>query len=165
MSQKKDLVSVVVNCHNSEKYVTECINSIINQSYKDLEIIVWDNNSHDQTYEIINKLAIVEKRLKLYKGEKFLTLGSARNNALNKCSGDWIAFLDSDDVWEQNFLSDQMNALKGKENAFFGYGHVTIFYDLEFPKLQDIDRSVSIKYDIFQNLLKGNFIFFFHPGD
>jgi glycosyltransferase involved in cell wall biosynthesis len=162
MVESTDLVSVVVNCHNSEKFVEDCINSIIQQNYKNFEIIVWDNNSSDRTQEIISQLAKMEKRIKFYRGEKFLTLGSARNKALLKCSGEWIAFLDSDDLWNSDFLSDQVSALKGKENEFFGFGHVTVFSNSELPLTQNenADRSISIKFNVFQSLLKGNFIYF-----
>lgn len=162
MAADIDLVSVIVNCHNSEKFVEECINSIIQQSYKNFEIIVWDNSSTDRTNEIISQLAITEKRIKFYRGEKFLTLGSARNKALFRCSGEWIAFLDSDDLWNSNFLSDQISALKGRENEFFGFGHVTVFSDSELPLTQNenADRSISIKFNAFQSLLKGNFLYF-----
>ena len=162
MIDSRDLVSIVVNCHNSEKFVEECINSIIQQSYKNFEIIVWDNNSTDRTKEIISQLSITEKRIKFYKGESFLTLGSARNHALLKCSGDWIAFLDSDDLWDYNFLSDQISALKNIKNEFFGFGHVTIFNSKELPLIRNknIERSVSVKSNIFHSLLRGNFIYF-----
>jgi len=159
MPRETQLVSVVVNCYNSEKYISECISSIINQTYINFEIVVWDNKSEDQTRQIIENIATEEKRLKLYTGEKFLALGAARNQALNKCNGDWISFLDSDDVWDRNFLSDQMNALQGKEHEYFGYGHVTIFENLELSSMQNINRSILINNNISQELLKGNFIF------
>lgn len=159
MSLETHLVSVIVNCYNSEKYISECINSIINQTYLNFEIVVWDNKSEDQTRQIIANIAKDEKRLKLYAGEKFLALGAARNQALNKCIGDWIAFLDSDDVWDRNFLSDQMNALKGKDHEYFGYGHVTIFENSELSSMQNTNRSILTNDDIGQELLKGNFIF------
>ena len=116
MAADIDLVSVIVNCHNSEKFVEECINSIIQQSYKNFEIIVWDNSSTDRTNEIISQLAITEKRIKFYRGEKFLTLGSARNKALFRCSGEWIAFLDSDDFFKNNKILKIVKFFLDKDN-------------------------------------------------
>lgn len=160
MPLKTQLVSVVVNCYNSEKYISECLSSIISQTYVNFEIIVWDNKSKDQTREVIQDLAINEKRLRLYTSDKHLPLGAARNQALNKCNGDWISFLDSDDVWDRNFLSDQMNALQGKEQEYFGYGHVTTFDNSELSIEHDAKRNLVLKHNILKNLLRGNFIFF-----
>jgi len=156
------LVSVVVNCHNSEDFIEECIESIINQSYQNLEVIVWDNNSQDQTESIVRRFSNLDSRIKYFKGEIFVSLGSARNLALNKCSGSWIAFLDSDDLWDSNFISDQITALSGKENSAFGYGFVTEFLQdsSSIKKSKPQRQRVCSDKFIFHKLLKGNFIYF-----
>jgi glycosyltransferase involved in cell wall biosynthesis len=157
-----ELISVVVNCHNSEKFIEECIYSILSQSYKNLEIIVWDNMSDDGTENIVKTLTLVEPRIKYYRGDSFVPLGSARNLALNKCGGKWIAFLDSDDIWHHNFLASQMNALRNKEETTFGFGFVTEFID-DFQSIgnQPVkNRDLQPEKNIFEKLLKGNFIYF-----
>lgn len=156
------LVSVVVNCHNSENFIEECLESIINQSYQNLEVIVWDNKSQDQTERIVRKFSNLDSRIKYFKGDIFVPLGSARNLALNKCSGDWIAFLDSDDLWEPNFVLDQITALSGKENSTFGFGFVTEFLE-NSSSIKKIDYEVQNacrEKFVFKKLLKGNFIYF-----
>ena len=157
-----NLVSVIVNCHNSDQFIEECINSIIAQSYRNLEIIVWDNNSHDSTASILNKLSRVDKRVKYFRGDKFVPLGTARNLALQKCCGSWIAFLDSDDLWDQNFLSDQMSALVGKEEIAFGFGYVTEFLhdSRTIPSHEKVREHIEAETSIFDKLLRGNFIYF-----
>ncbi len=157
-----NLVSVVVNCHNSAHFIEECIKSIITQSYKNLEIIVWDNNSNDSTASIVHKLSKVDKRVKYFRGERFVPLGAARNLALQKCSGSWIAFLDSDDLWDRNFLSDQMITLAGKDEKVFGYGYVTEFFhdSKTIPSHETKSKPIEDAISIFEKLLKGNFVYF-----
>jgi len=156
------LVSVVVNCHNSENYIEECLESIINQSYQNFEVIVWDNKSQDQTESIIRRFSNLDSRIKYFKGENFVPLGSARNFAISKCSGSWIAFLDSDDLWETHFLSDQITALSGKENSAFGYGFVTEFLQdsSSIEKVMHQNQKGGSEKFVFNKLLKGNFIYF-----
>ena len=62
---KRPLVSVIINCHNGEQYLNQCIQSIINQTYKNLEIIFWDNNSADESLKIVSQF--VDKRIKVFK--------------------------------------------------------------------------------------------------
>ena len=156
------LVSIVVNCHNSEDFIEECIESILNQSYQNFEVIVWDNKSQDQTASIVRRYSYLDSRIKYFKGEIFVPLGSARNMALSKCSGSWIAFLDSDDLWDSNFILDQITALSGKENTAFGYGFVTEFLQdsSSIKKVEPEKQKVCSEKFVFVNLLKGNFIYF-----
>jgi glycosyltransferase involved in cell wall biosynthesis len=156
------LVSVVVNCHNSENFIEECLESIINQSYQNFEVIVWDNKSQDQTESIIRRFSNLDSRIKYFKGENFVPLGSARNFAISKCSGSWIAFLDSDDLWETHFLSDQITALSGKENSAFGFGFVTEFLQdsSSIEKVMHQNQKGGSEKFVFNKLLKGNFIYF-----
>ena len=93
------LVSIIVNCFNGELFLKDCISSIINQTYKNWEIIFWDNLSTDKSKEILKSFP--DKRIKYFCTEKFTTLYEARNLAINKSSGDYIAFLDTDDWWEK----------------------------------------------------------------
>ena len=106
------LISVIVNCHNGEKYLIECINSILNQSYKNLEIIFWDNCSTDDSKKIIDRFK--DKRIKKFKSKKFVKLYNARNLAIKKSKGKYIAFLDTDDTWKNNKLFEQIKVLKKK---------------------------------------------------
>ena len=87
---KRPLVSVIVNCFNGEQYLNQCIQSIINQTYKNLEIIFWDNNSADESLKIVSQF--VDKRIKVFKTNKKLDLGTSRNKAIQKSSGDLITF-------------------------------------------------------------------------
>ena len=81
---KSPLVSVIINCHNGQKYLSECVRSILNQTYKNFEIIFWDNNSTDKSYEIIKKFK--DKRIRKFKLDKFSSLYKSRNLAIISCS-------------------------------------------------------------------------------
>ena len=98
----RKLVSVIVNCKNSEKYLKECIDSILNQTYSNFEVIIVNNQSTDNTKNIIS--AYSDNRIRYYETTKSLPLGAARNFAIEMSAGYFIAFLDSDDIWYKNKL-------------------------------------------------------------
>lgn len=110
----KPLVSVIVNCHNGEKFLNESLNSIISQTYKNWEIIFFDNLSTDKSSLIVKSLK--DQRIKYFKTKKFLNLYHARNQAITKCKGKYICFLDTDDIWCRDKLMKQVLYLeKNKE--------------------------------------------------
>jgi len=94
--EDQPLVSVIMNCYNGEKYMQEAIESVYAQKYKNWEIIFWDNASTDGSAQIANAY---NSKFKYFLGEKTIPLGAARNKALEQCSGEYIAFLDCDDLW------------------------------------------------------------------
>lgn len=116
MNDSNSLVSVVINCYNSQKYVKETIFSVINQSYKNFELVIIDNCSIDKTKEII--FSFNDNRIKYFSTVKNINLSSARNFALDNCNGDYIAFLDSDDCWLENKLKIQIDFLE--KNLSYG---------------------------------------------
>ena len=98
-------VSVIVNFHNAEKYLRQCINSIIEQEFKDLEIILWDNNSNDNSSKIIKSYE--DRRIRYFFNKEKVPLYKARNQAIYNAKGELISFLDCDDWWEKNYLSSR----------------------------------------------------------
>ena len=109
-NKKFPLVSVIVNCYNGQKYLKDCLRSIVNQTYKNWELIFWDNFSTDQSKKVLNEFN--DKRIKYFKSKKFLPLYKARNLAIQKAKGDYISFLDTDDLWKKNKLFEQIKILK-----------------------------------------------------
>ena len=99
------LVSVIMNCYNGEQFLREAVDSIYAQTYQNWEIIFWDNVSTDNSAQIAQSY---DKRLKYFLSETFTTLGVARELAVNQAKGDYIAFLDCDDYWFNNKLSQQI---------------------------------------------------------
>ena len=104
------LVSVIVNCHNGETYLKKSINSILNQSYKNFEVIFFDNSSNDESKNIFKSFN--DKRLKYFYGKNKINLYKARNKAIYKASGDYITFLDTDDFWSKNFLREHIRIIR-----------------------------------------------------
>ena len=100
------LVSIIMNCHNGQKYLKEAIDSVISQTYKNWELIFWDNLSTDNSSEIVKNYNDI--RIKYYRSSNFNTLYASRNLALKKCSGKYIAFLDVDDIWSNEKLEIQI---------------------------------------------------------
>ena len=119
------LISVVMNCHNGEKYLRESLNSIINQTYKDWELIFFDNFSSDQSKKILKEFK--DKRIKYFKSDKFINLYDARNLAVEKCNGNFISFLDTDDIWFNDKLEKQIELYKKDQNCSLIYSNCNIY--------------------------------------
>ena len=115
MKFKKGLVSIVLNCYNGEKYLKEALSSIKAQTYKNWELIFWDNRSKDKSAKIVKSFKI--KKLKYYLSKRHTSLYAARNLAIKKASGDYISFIDADDIWAKNKLKKQMKLFEDQETA------------------------------------------------
>ncbi len=122
----KHLISVIVNCHNGERYLEKCIASIISQKYQHFEIIFFDNFSSDNSKKILDNFK--DKRIKyFYSGIKF-PLYKARNEAIKKTSGSLIAFLDVDDWWDEEYLSSRSEIFSDVSYDFY-YCNANFFYE------------------------------------
>lgn len=107
------LVSIIINCFNGEQYLREAIDSVLAQSYRKWEIVFWDNASSDNSPQIVNEYT--DSRIKYFRAPDTTPLYEARNLAIEKASGDLIAFLDVDDWWAPNKLERQV-ALFSSDN-------------------------------------------------
>ena len=110
MSDK--LVSVIIPVYNVEKFVEQAIVSIIDQTYKHLEIIVIDDGSSDATYQIVADLAIQDPRIRLYKNERNLKIVKTLNRALSLAQGEYIARMDGDDISALDRIEKQVAFLE-----------------------------------------------------
>ena len=119
LNEKTPLVSVLMNCHNCEKYLKYALKSILDQSYKNWELVFLDNNSNDNSKNILNKFS--DKRIKYYKTKKFLKLGEARKLGWELCKGKYIAILDADDIADPERLEKQIEFFN-KNNDVAVYG-------------------------------------------
>ena len=102
-----------MNCYNGEDYLCESIESVLSQTYKKWELIFWDNKSEDKSAEIFKSYR--DKRFKYYYAPQHTLLYEARNQAIEKSSGEFIAFLDTDDFWAKDKLELQMPFFKDLE--------------------------------------------------
>lgn len=106
-------ISVIIPTYNRENTIKRAIESVLNQDYTEIEVIVVDDCSTDNTYEIVK--GISDGRLRYFKLEKNSGACRARNFGIDKATGEFIAFQDSDDVWKENKLSIQLQVLKEKK--------------------------------------------------
>jgi glycosyltransferase involved in cell wall biosynthesis len=153
---EKPTVSVVIPTYNRAHLIRKSIQSIINQAYKDLEIIVVDDSSSDNTEEIVKSFK--DERIRYIRHENNRGAPAARNTGIKAAKGEYIAFEDSDDEWLPQKLERQMKVF---ENAPSNVGLVyTGFFRKDNDKNEYIPSSrISQKEsDIHEELLKGNFI-------
>lgn len=149
-----NLVSIVTPSYNSEKYILETYNSIKNQTYRNWEWIIIDDCSSDRTVEIIKKEILKDNHVKLIINEKNIKAAASRNKGIEISKGDYITFIDSDDLWGNIFLEKQLNLLN-KEKAhvvFSSYRRVS--EDLK-TNLGDYIVPEKITY---KDLLKTNYM-------
>lgn len=109
-------VSIIVPVYNVENYVQECIDSLVNQTLKDLQIILIDNGSVDKSSSIIESYARNDSRIEIVKFEKNQGMPNARNAGLKKASGEYVAFVDSDDLCDITMFEKMYRQAK-KYNA------------------------------------------------
>ncbi len=106
-------ISLVVPVYNVEKYIAECLESLINQSFKDIEIICVDDCGSDRSVEIIESYAKRDPRIKIIRNKKNLSLFQARMQGVLAQSTDWTLFCDSDDFLEPSACEEFYNATQG----------------------------------------------------
>ena len=147
------LVSVLINCFNGEKYLSESIKSAIFQTYKNLEIIVWDNRSTDKSKIIISNFK--DKRINYYLSEIHTTQYEARRRAMKKCNGEFIAFLDADDYWDTNKLAKQIPFFDNPDVGFV-CSNAWIVDNRKNKKYRAFNKLPSGK--VLNDLLKKNFV-------
>lgn len=121
---KNNLVSIIVNCHNGEKYLSACFNSILHQTYVNWEVIFWDNNSKDSSKKIFKKFK--NKKFKYFFSKKKINLYKARSLAISKAKGEFIAFLDTDDMWFKKKLEIQIKKFKENRDVDFIFSNISV---------------------------------------
>jgi glycosyltransferase involved in cell wall biosynthesis len=139
-----------MNCYNGEKFLKEAINSVYNQKYQNWEIIFWDNQSTDKSKEIIETLK--NDKVKYFYSKEHTNLGKARAEAINKASGDFIAFLDVDDLWDPEKISKQILAFEDQTvgisitNSIYFDDEKSKFYFSSKPNQGKVFNKLLINY-------------------
>jgi len=113
-----NLVSIITPSYNSKRFIKETIDSVLNQTYQNWEMIIVDDKSKDDSVEYIKSLIQNESRIKLIALENNVGAAMARNKALEFATGRYIAFLDSDDIWLSNKLDTQLKFMQDNDYAF-----------------------------------------------
>lgn len=122
------LVSIIMPSYNTASYIEESIKSILNQTYKEWELLIVDDCSTDNTEEII-KPYLHDKRIRFFKNENNSGAAISRNKALREARGKWIAFLDSDDLWMPDKLNKQISFMENND------------YHFSYTKYSEIDND------------------------
>ena len=120
-----ELVSIIINCFNGSKYLRCALDSIINQTYQNFEVIFWDNKSTDESKKIF--LNFHDKRFKYFHANEHTVLYKARNLAIEKAKGKYIALIDTDDWWEPEKLKKQIAKFRD-DNYALVYTNMNIVY-------------------------------------
>jgi len=125
---KQEKISVIVPCYNVENYVSKCLDSLINQTYKNLEIICVEDCATDNTLKILKEYTKKDSRIKLIKNKKNSGLSFSRNVGINNANGAYLGFIDSDDYVDKNFYENLYKSLK-KENAEIAVCDMKVVYE------------------------------------
>lgn len=150
----QELVSIITPVYNSEEYINATYESIRNQTYTNWEWIVIDDNSQDKSHDIISKLQKKDKRIKIVKNLRNYKQAKCRNLGLKIASGNYITFIDSDDLWKNEFLEKQLKLLENKK------------CDVVFSSYTRIDETLKKNLGIYRvpnkityhDLLKTNYM-------
>jgi len=132
-SKEQPLISIIMNCYNGENYLKQSIESVLCQTYQNWELIFWDNQSEDESAKIFKSYN--DKRLKYYFGLNHTFLYEARNEAIKKTSGKFIAFLDTDDFWEKDKLELQVPLFENTEVGVVYGNHYILNEKLNTKKI------------------------------
>ena len=127
MQNKNQLITIILNCYNGEKYLNEALKSVLRQSYKNWELIFWDNKSTDKSKKIFKSFK--DKRLRYFYSNKHTSLYEAKNLAIKKSKGSYLTFIDADDFWEKNKLKEQIK-LFSDERVGVVYGNMWILNEI-----------------------------------
>lgn len=127
-------LSIIVPVFNAEKYLSECIDSIIAQSFADFELILVDDGSTDSSYEICKKYALSDKRVKIIQ-EKNGGPGKARNTGLDVACGEWIGFCDSDDWIDSSSYEEALRITSEKKSDLVQWELVMEYPEKSVPNI------------------------------
>lgn len=142
----KDLISVIIPIYNKEKYLDNCLKSIINQSYKEIEIILINDGSTDSSEEICKRYKSKDNRIKLISTEN-RGAASARNTGIENAVGKYFSFIDADDYIENTFYETMLDLIKthNAQIAECGFERITEGEKYTFPKKNQETRVMTRK--------------------
>lgn len=161
-------ISIIVPIYNVEKYIDRCLDSLVNQTLKEIEIIIVNDKTPDNSMEICEKYAEKDHRIKIYNKDENEGLGYTRNYGINKANGEFIAFVDSDDYVDKDFYEKLYNkAIETNTDICFGefktYNskNENDITTIKIPFKNDVENTKDILYNMIlrnqneRNLLTG----------
>lgn len=153
---KKPLISIIVPVYNVEKYLNECLESIVNQTYENLEIILVDDGSSDNSGKICDEFALKDSRIKVIH-KKNGGLSSARNSGIDIANGEYLSFIDSDDMVDRNFILTLFSLIQKSSLELSSVGFKAFFKSENLDELPDksYEKIISDE-EYFKNIFIGN---------
>ena len=136
-------ISIITPAYNCEKYLPDAVKSVLSQTFTDWELLIIDDCSKDNTYRYMKKLAEKDKRIRIFQNKVNSGSAATRNYGVRLARGEWIAFLDGDDLWRGGKVGKKAGVLLGGaegRNFFYGVG---VF----FNRGKDIFRLVFSRRD------------------
>lgn len=140
-------ISIIIPVYNSEKYIRRCLNSILNQTFQDFEIILIDDNSKDNSLKIVSEIEKTHKdKIKILKNAKNVGAGASRNKGLKIASGEYITFIDKELEEQLNFLSI-VNCLQRTRDILYS----NIPYQKKKELITLVSSLIKVKYGTWQD--------------
>jgi teichuronic acid biosynthesis glycosyltransferase TuaG len=164
--------SVIIPVYNRETYIQRTLDSVLHQTFQDIELIVVDDGSTDGSYDIVLRAAQQDPRVHPFRNDKNMGVAETRNRGIRQATGEYIALLDSDDIWLENKLHTQMNHIreKGCRLAYCGYG----FFDKDGHRIGNtfqVPPTVNVNQLLKRNVISCSTVlgerslFLAHPFD
>lgn len=150
---EENKVSIIIPVYNAEKFIGKTIESVLNQTYKNWEILIFNDKSKDNSLKIIKKYSEKDKRIKFVDSKENVGVVAARNKLIEIATGEFMAFLDADDYWKQNKLEKQIKFML-KNNALISCTEYTRVTEDE-KEINDIIIKEIITYE---DMLKNNYL-------
>lgn len=146
------LVSVVIPVYNASKYLARTLDSALKQTHKNLEIILIDDCSKDDSLKIMHEYEQKDPRIKVLESEKNQGVAAVRNRGIQAATGEYIALLDSDDVWVEDKVERQITLLK-ENNAQIAYSSYSFIDENDQPIMHPfiVPENVSYKQMLYCN--------------
>ena len=112
-----NFISIIIPTYNNEKFISEAIQSVLKQTFKNFELIIVNNGSKDNTLKLIRELANLDKRIKILNLRKNIGMANALNKGINYCKADYVARMDGDDVMYKNRIEEQVKYINKHKNV------------------------------------------------
>ncbi len=155
---KAPLVSILVNAYNAERYIAEALDSALAQVYKNIEVIVLDDHSTDRTSAIVQEYAAKDERVHYLKPQKRVGLVEGRNELLRVSRGEYLTYLDADDVYMPDKVEQEVDFLATHPEYALVYCNIIFFFDGVPEKTYRHRYTFYSGEDIFPHLLEKMFI-------
>ena len=150
-------LSIIIPAFNSERYIKKCIYSILNQKYTNVEIIILDDNSNDNTYQICENIKEIDNRVKIYRNDKNKGVSYSRNLGINYATGEYITFVDADDYIKEDMYYTMIKKLEKDNLSLIMCNFHKETQDKDLRKNEKEQEIVFLKKDLINNIFLSDY--------